>query len=400
MYVVSILVLIGMWFERFNIIVPSLGHDFYPYTWGIYVPTLTDSMIVVGSFAWFFLLFLGFIKLMPSLSIVEVKETIPHPVRDGTRTDGARRCSASSRTWTPRPGRSAIRARGMRSIATYSPVPLDEFEEALTGHGLPRSPVRLFTLVGALTGTASGFALTIWTALKWNLITGGKPVVSIPPFVIIAFEMTILLGGLCTLLGLLVTSRLPSFKLSPRYDPRFSEDRFGIEVTCEANERRAVEDLLRGAGAERSGHEVVFLPTSGGDSGRGRGGLVAYRWMTSMVNDVAAPGSSRWAAPVRAAEGAAGRRARGVRAKNSIPGPRFARPRAEALMIYCTQCHAAAGKGDGLPARGSSSRLISRARGAARPMGTFVLRWRGHHAGLRRGPMVSDWDIEPSAHAG
>ena len=85
-----------------------------------------------------------------------------------------------------------LRARGMRSIATYSPVPLDEFEEALTGHGLPRSPVRLFTLVGALTGTASGFALTIWTALKWDLITGGKPVVSIPPFVVIAFEMTIL----------------------------------------------------------------------------------------------------------------------------------------------------------------------------------------------------------------
>jgi molybdopterin-containing oxidoreductase family membrane subunit len=101
-----------------------------------------------------------------------------------------------------------------------------------------------------LTGTATGFALTIWTALKWNLITGGKPVVSIPPFVVIAFEMTILLGGLCTLLGLLVTSRLPSFKLSPRYDPRFSADRFGIEVTCEAAERRAVEDLLRGAGAE------------------------------------------------------------------------------------------------------------------------------------------------------
>jgi molybdopterin-containing oxidoreductase family membrane subunit len=81
LYVVSILVLIGMWFERFNIIVPSLGHDFYPYTWGIYTPSLTDSTIIIASFAWFFLLFLGFIKLMPSLSIVEVKETIPHPVK-------------------------------------------------------------------------------------------------------------------------------------------------------------------------------------------------------------------------------------------------------------------------------------------------------------------------------
>jgi len=82
LYVVSILVLIGMWFERFNIIVPGLGHDFYPYTWGIYWPTLTDTMIVIGSFAWFFILFLGFIKVMPSVSIVEVKETLPHPVKE------------------------------------------------------------------------------------------------------------------------------------------------------------------------------------------------------------------------------------------------------------------------------------------------------------------------------
>jgi molybdopterin-containing oxidoreductase family membrane subunit len=81
LYVVSILVLIGMWFERFNIIVPSLGRDFYPYTWGIYVPTITDSTIVIGSFAWFFLLFLGFIKVMPSLAVVEVKETLPPPMK-------------------------------------------------------------------------------------------------------------------------------------------------------------------------------------------------------------------------------------------------------------------------------------------------------------------------------
>jgi molybdopterin-containing oxidoreductase family membrane subunit len=82
LYLVSILVLIGMWFERFNIIVPSLAHDFYPYTWGIYVPSPTDTAIVIGSFAWFFLLFLAFIKLMPSVSVVEVKETIPVPMRE------------------------------------------------------------------------------------------------------------------------------------------------------------------------------------------------------------------------------------------------------------------------------------------------------------------------------
>jgi molybdopterin-containing oxidoreductase family membrane subunit len=142
-----------------------------------------------------------------------------------------------------------LRARGFGAISTYSPVPLAEFEEALTGHGLPRSPVRLFTLVGALTGTACGFALTIWSSLKWGLITGGKPVVSIPPFVVIAFECTILLGGLCTLLGLLVTARLP-WRGSPRYDPRFSADRFGIEVACAPGDGGRVAEILRQFGAE------------------------------------------------------------------------------------------------------------------------------------------------------
>ena len=81
LYVVSILVLIGMWFERFNIIALGLAFDFYPYTWGTYVPSVTDSTIIVGSFAFFLLLFLGFIRVMPSLSIVEVKETLPHPLK-------------------------------------------------------------------------------------------------------------------------------------------------------------------------------------------------------------------------------------------------------------------------------------------------------------------------------
>ena len=77
LFAVSLFVLVGMWLERFNIIVPSLGHDFYPYTWGIFQPIVVDSSITIGSFGFFFLLFLAFIKLMPSVSIAEVKETLP-----------------------------------------------------------------------------------------------------------------------------------------------------------------------------------------------------------------------------------------------------------------------------------------------------------------------------------
>jgi molybdopterin-containing oxidoreductase family membrane subunit len=79
LFVVSTFVLIGMWLERFNIIVPSLAHDFSPFTWGIFVPAAVDTTITIGSFGFFFLLFLAFVKIMPAMSIVEVKETLPQP---------------------------------------------------------------------------------------------------------------------------------------------------------------------------------------------------------------------------------------------------------------------------------------------------------------------------------
>lgn len=142
-----------------------------------------------------------------------------------------------------------LRARGFTDFSVYLPVPVEEIEAALE-EGRPVSPVRLFTLIGGLTGTVTGFALTIWTSLKWGLVTGAKPIVSIPPFVIIAFELTILLGGLSSLLAILVLGKLPSFRRSPTYDPRFTVDRFGIAVTCPPDRVAAVGQCLQDAGAE------------------------------------------------------------------------------------------------------------------------------------------------------
>lgn len=142
-----------------------------------------------------------------------------------------------------------LRQRGLRDFSVYMPVPVEEIEEALE-HEKPVSPVRFFTLVGGLTGTLTGFGLTIWSSLKWNLVVGGKPIVSIPPYVIIAFELTILLGGLCTLLGLLVLGLLPKFRPSASYDPRFSNDKFGVAVRCPAEMAEAARQCLRDAGAQ------------------------------------------------------------------------------------------------------------------------------------------------------
>jgi Ni/Fe-hydrogenase subunit HybB-like protein len=77
---IAVLINIGMWMERFVIIVTSLAHEYDPYSWGLFIPTWVDISITVGSFAWFFLWFLLFAKLLPVVSIVEVKEELPPPM--------------------------------------------------------------------------------------------------------------------------------------------------------------------------------------------------------------------------------------------------------------------------------------------------------------------------------
>jgi hypothetical protein len=110
------------------------------------------------------------------------------------------------------------------------------------------SRVRLFTLVGGLLGVTTGYAMTIWMSYDWPIMIGGKPYASIPPYTIIAFELTILLGGLFTLLGLLAVGRLPwgRFGRSPRsYSPRFSAEDLGLVVVCSDRDVAEVEKLLR-----------------------------------------------------------------------------------------------------------------------------------------------------------
>jgi hypothetical protein len=77
MFVVSILVNIGMWFERFVIIATSLFRDFLPSSWGYFRPTLVDIFIYLGTLGLFFTLFLLFIRWIPMIAIAEVKATLP-----------------------------------------------------------------------------------------------------------------------------------------------------------------------------------------------------------------------------------------------------------------------------------------------------------------------------------
>jgi Ni/Fe-hydrogenase subunit HybB-like protein len=73
-FILSIFVNIGMWLERFIIIVSSLSKDFDPYAWGLYKPTLVEAGITLGSFGFFFTLFLIFTKVLPVVAVTELKE--------------------------------------------------------------------------------------------------------------------------------------------------------------------------------------------------------------------------------------------------------------------------------------------------------------------------------------
>jgi len=73
----SLFISLGMWFERFVIIVPGLSHEFEPWQWNNYIPTFVDYSILIGSFGWFFMWFLLFIRQLPVLALSEIKEIVP-----------------------------------------------------------------------------------------------------------------------------------------------------------------------------------------------------------------------------------------------------------------------------------------------------------------------------------
>lgn len=147
-----------------------------------------------------------------------------------------------------------LKDEGFKNLRVFSPMPNHEIEDAV---GAPESIVRFFTLFGAMLGAACGVGFTVLTSTSWPLPVSAKPIVSLPPYTVIIFELTILMGALATLLGLLVNSRLRRNAPINMYDPRFSEDKFGIMVTCDKNNVKKVEEILNSHGAEEIKFEGV-----------------------------------------------------------------------------------------------------------------------------------------------
>jgi molybdopterin-containing oxidoreductase family membrane subunit len=244
-FVISITVNVGMWFERFVIIVTSLSRDYLPSSWTGYAPTWIELGTLVGSFGLFFTCFLLFCRFLPMIAMAEVRAVVSEqeqsghpaghtagepvgavvaaPERPGLRHFGAFRASAALLA-AVRDGR----ARGLHIVDAHTPHPIHGLDAAM---GLRRSRLPFVTLACGTVGVAIALWFQYWSSdTSWPLDVGGKPFDSLPAFVPVAFEMLVLLAGLGTAAALIVRCRLKPGGMEKVAPDRATDDRFVLVV--------------------------------------------------------------------------------------------------------------------------------------------------------------------------
>jgi hypothetical protein len=139
------------------------------------------------------------------------------------------------------------RAAGYRRLDAYTPFPIEELSEALDLH---HSRLSLIVLIGGIVGACAGLGLQYWTAaVDYPINVGGRPFFSLPSFIPITFECTVLFAALSAVLGMLALNGLP-MPYHPVFNvPRFAlatRDRFFlcIEATDPQFERDATRRFL------------------------------------------------------------------------------------------------------------------------------------------------------------
>jgi hypothetical protein len=269
LFVLSIVINIGMWFERFVIIVTSLHRDFLPSAWGYFTPTIWDVACLLGSFGLFFTMFCLFVRFLPLVATAEVKTVLPQA--DPHWQSGPRREITDHRAAPqphgapePAPRRSLrmpllfpqlpkgpyygilaeyatpadlyhacerVRDAGFTRWDAHSPFPVHGLAGAM---GLRRSTLPWIVLVTGLIGAALGFVLQWWVhAAAYPLVISGKPYFAWPAYVPITFEVGVLFGALGAVVGMLGLNRLPMHHhplFQSKVFERVTDDAFFISI--------------------------------------------------------------------------------------------------------------------------------------------------------------------------
>ncbi len=255
LFAASLLINVGMWLERYFIVVTSTAHDFLPHNWGSYFPTWVEASITAGTAAFFLFFFMGFAKFLPTISIADFKDyllkgKLPEPgqttpvnkLLKPAQTEGdIKQLFIFSSAVSLIKAVQALRERGYRIAEVFTPVKLQEVETIL---GVKKSPVTYWTAAGGITGLVSGFALTAGSVSIYDLIVGGKPVLSLIPFLLVMFELTVLFAAIFNLIAVIYYARLRKTHTDKWYDQRFSLNKFGVLVQHAGDKTEEVENLI------------------------------------------------------------------------------------------------------------------------------------------------------------
>ena len=236
---VALVVCVGMWFERFVIIVTSLHRGYLPSSWTMFSPTWVDIGIFVGTLGFFFLLFLLYARSFPMIAQAEVKGGRCQVLGDRCQgTDVREQVSLNSYLLTLNSPEELLdkikelKSEGKEIQEVYTPFYVHGLDEAL---GLKRTRLGKATFLYGLIGLFFGCWLTYFTMIKdWPMDIGGKPNATfwqnLPAFVPVIFELVVYFAAHLLVISFFIRSRLYPFKKAENPIKKSSDDKFVIQV--------------------------------------------------------------------------------------------------------------------------------------------------------------------------
>ncbi|QVL33261.1 DUF3341 domain-containing protein [Telmatocola sphagniphila] len=282
-FIIVTFVNIGMWYERFVIIVQSLHKDLLPGSWGNFYPSYVDWIQMFGDFGLFFTLTLLFIRFLPMIAMSEVKGVLPfsHPHGDHSPQPPAtpkvlvpadelvlKAEGGKGVNWgivaefnTPAEIRHAaetLRDAGYKSLDAYTPYPVHGMVRAI---GMTRSPVPWITICGSITGLSTAIIMQFGLMTWWYpTIVQGKLYRAWEAFIPICFELTVLISGIFTVLGLIGLCGLPRlFHPLDQYRRMSASTDNGFFLTVEAKDPMYNEAKTTAKLQELGGYNIAVV---------------------------------------------------------------------------------------------------------------------------------------------
>jgi hypothetical protein len=140
-------------------------------------------------------------------------------------------------------GVEKIRGNGVKIHEVYSPFPVHGLDEVL---GYKRSRLPIAAFIFGMTGTSLALLMQIWMlGYDWPMIIGGKNYASLPPFIPVTFELTVLLGALGMVATFMIVSDMKPYKWPRQFDLRSTDDKHVMAIDLALNAGKSKEDIKR-----------------------------------------------------------------------------------------------------------------------------------------------------------